>query len=139
MARWGQYAGRNLERLETDFNHGLFWAGGFVLWASKGNLHFGIREHAMGSIMNGLALCKLRPFGATFLATWTSWESFCSGKEIASWFDLMLLWLSLWTQANAQYGAEVFSDYMRPPIRLSAIMETPCIFVFTHDSIGRVG
>ncbi|CAJ1332943.1 unnamed protein product [Effrenium voratum] len=70
-SQWGQFAGRNL--------------------------HFGIREHAMGSIMNGLALCKLRPFGSTFL---------------------------------------VFSDYMRPPIRLSAIMETPCIFIFTHDSIG---
>ncbi|CAK9068298.1 unnamed protein product [Durusdinium trenchii] len=70
-SQWGQYAGRNL--------------------------HFGIREHAMGSIMNGLALCKLRPFGSTFL---------------------------------------VFSDYMRPPIRLASIMEMPCIFIFTHDSIG---
>jgi len=68
-------------------------------WGSYGgrNLHFGVREHAMGSIMNGLALSKLRPFGSTFL---------------------------------------VFSDYMRPPIRLSAIMEIPCIFIFTHDSIG---
>mmetsp|Transcript_58651 Transcript_58651/g.104302 ORF Transcript_58651/g.104302 Transcript_58651/m.104302 type:complete len:741 (+) Transcript_58651:51-2273(+) len=61
------------------------------------NFHFGIREHAMGSIMNGLALCKLRPFGSTFL---------------------------------------VFSDYMKPPIRMSAIMDVPSIFVFTHDSIG---
>ncbi|CAJ1406936.1 unnamed protein product [Effrenium voratum] len=61
------------------------------------NLHFGIREHAMGSIMNGLALCKLRPFGSTFL---------------------------------------VFSDYMRPPIRMAALMEVPSVFVFTHDSIG---
>eukprot|EP00931_Biecheleriopsis_adriatica_P066256 TRINITY_DN40650_c0_g1_i1.p1 TRINITY_DN40650_c0_g1~~TRINITY_DN40650_c0_g1_i1.p1 ORF type:complete len:756 (+),score=143.12 TRINITY_DN40650_c0_g1_i1:173-2269(+) len=61
------------------------------------NLHFGIREHAMGSIMNGMALCKLRPFGSTFL---------------------------------------VFSDYMKPPIRMSAIMEVPSIYVFTHDSIG---
>merc|ERR1712203_1249465 len=59
--------------------------------------HFGIREHAMGSMMNGLSLSKLRPFGSTFL---------------------------------------VFSDYMRPPIRISAIMEVPCIYIFTHDSIG---
>jgi len=68
-------------------------------WGNYGgrNLHFGIREHAMGSIMNGLALSKLRPFGSTFL---------------------------------------VFSDYMKPPIRLAAIMEIPCIFIFTHDSIG---
>merc|ERR1719223_609311 len=61
------------------------------------NLHFGIREHAMGSIMNGLALCKLRPFGSTFL---------------------------------------VFSDYMKPPVRMAAIMRLPCIWVFTHDSIS---
>jgi transketolase len=61
------------------------------------NCHFGIREHAMGSIMNGLALSKLRPFGSTFL---------------------------------------VFSDYMRPPIRISAIMEVPTVYIFTHDSIG---
>jgi transketolase len=61
------------------------------------NLHFGIREHAMGAVVNGLALSNLRPFGSTFL---------------------------------------IFSDYMKPPIRLSAIMEVPAIFVFTHDSIG---
>ncbi len=61
------------------------------------NLHFGIREHAMGAILNGLSLCKMRPYGSTFL---------------------------------------IFSDYMRAPIRLSAIMEIPVIFVFTHDSIG---
>jgi transketolase len=61
------------------------------------NLHFGIREHAMGAILNGLALSKLRSFGATFL---------------------------------------VFSDYMKPSIRLSALMQLPVIFVFTHDSIG---
>ena len=61
------------------------------------NLHFGIREHAMGAILNGLALSKLRSFGSTFL---------------------------------------VFSDYMKPAIRLSALMELPVIFVFTHDSIG---
>lgn len=61
------------------------------------NLHFGIREHAMGAAVNGLALSNLRPYGSTFL---------------------------------------IFSDYMKPPIRLSAIMEVPSIFVFTHDSIG---
>ncbi|MBN3849338.1 transketolase [Paraburkholderia sp. Ac-20342] len=61
------------------------------------NLHFGIREHAMGAIVNGLALSNLRPYGSTFL---------------------------------------IFSDYMKPPIRLSAIMEVPAIYVFTHDSIG---
>merc|ERR1719262_1705005 len=61
------------------------------------NLHFGIREHAMGSICNGMAVSGLRPFCSTFM---------------------------------------VFSDYMKPPIRMSAIMEIPCIFVFTHDSIG---
>jgi len=61
-------------------------------------LHFGIREHGMASIVNGLALHGgLIPFGATFL---------------------------------------IFSDYMRPAIRLAALMQTPSIFVFTHDSIG---
>jgi len=61
------------------------------------NFHFGIREHAMGSILNGLSLSKIRPFGAGFL---------------------------------------IFSDYARPAIRLSALMEIPTIHVFTHDSIG---
>jgi transketolase len=62
------------------------------------NFHFGIREHAMGSALNGMALTKgLLPFGATFL---------------------------------------MFSEYMRPPIRLAAIMKISPIFVYTHDSIG---
>ncbi|WP_069263267.1 transketolase [Paraburkholderia nodosa] len=61
------------------------------------NLHFGIREHGMGAVSNGLALSGLRPFASTFL---------------------------------------IFSDYMKPPIRLAAIMELPVVFVFTHDSIG---
>ena len=61
------------------------------------NFHFGIREHAMGSILNGLSLSKVRPYGSGFL---------------------------------------IFSDYSRPPIRLSAIMEIPTIYIFTHDSIG---
>ncbi len=61
------------------------------------NLHFGIREHAMAAIVNGLSLSKLRPFGATFF---------------------------------------IFSDYARPAIRLSALMELPTFFVFTHDAMG---
>jgi transketolase len=61
------------------------------------NMHFGIREHAMGAILNGLSLSKIRPYGSGFL---------------------------------------IFSDYMKPPIRLSALMEVPVIFIFTHDSIG---
>src|SRR6202008_1581140 len=61
------------------------------------NLHFGVREHAMAAIMNGLSLSKLRPFGGSFL---------------------------------------IFSDYARPAIRLSALMELPVIFVFTHDAMG---
>lgn len=62
------------------------------------NFHFGIREHAMGAILNGMALSKfLIPYGATFL---------------------------------------IFSDYMRPPLRLAAIMKIRPIMVFTHDSIA---
>ncbi|MDH4156675.1 MAG: transketolase [candidate division Zixibacteria bacterium] len=61
------------------------------------NIHFGIREHAMGAIVNGMCLSRLRPYAATFL---------------------------------------VFSDYMRPAIRLAAMMEQPVIYIFTHDSIG---
>ncbi len=61
------------------------------------NLHFGVREHAMGAVANGLALSNLRPYTGTFL---------------------------------------IFSDYMRPPTRLAALMELPVTFVFTHDSIG---
>ena len=61
------------------------------------NFHFGIREHAMGAIANGLVLSKLRAFVGTFF---------------------------------------VFSDYMKPAIRLAALMNLPIIYVFTHDSIG---
>src|ERR1019366_30175 len=71
--------------------------GGGWTYAGR-NLHFGVREHAMGSIMNGLgAHGGTVPFGATFL---------------------------------------VFSDYMRPPIRLAALMGLHVIYVFTHDSIA---
>jgi transketolase len=73
-------------------------AGDFQAASPSGrNLHFGIREHAMGAILNGLALSKLRPFGSGFL---------------------------------------IFSDYGRGAIRLSALMEIPVTYVFTHDSIG---
>jgi transketolase len=61
------------------------------------NLHFGIREHAMAAVLNGMALVKVRAYGSTFL---------------------------------------IFSDYARGAIRLSAIMELPVVYVFTHDSIG---
>ncbi|HSB80635.1 MAG TPA: transketolase [Candidatus Methylomirabilis sp.] len=62
------------------------------------NFHFGVREHAMGAISNGMTLHGgLRPYTGTFL---------------------------------------IFSDYMRPAVRLAALMEIPIIFIFTHDSIG---
>lgn len=73
-------------------------AGDFYPDAYKGrNIHFGVREHAMGAIVNGLTLSKLRAFSATFFN---------------------------------------FSDYMRPAMRLGALMEIPSIYIFTHDSIG---
>jgi transketolase len=76
-----------------------FDGAGDLLAGSPGgrNMHFGIREHAMAAVVNGLSLSKVRAFGSTFL---------------------------------------IFSDYARPAIRLSAIMEIPTIQVFTHDSIG---
>ncbi len=61
------------------------------------NFHFGIREHAMAGICNGMALCGLRPYGATFF---------------------------------------VFTDYMRPAMRLAAMMRLPVLYILTHDSIG---
>jgi transketolase len=73
-------------------------AGDFEAGQYNGrNLHFGIREHAMGAIVNGMSLSKIRPYGSSFL---------------------------------------IFTDYMKPPIRLSAIMEIPTIWIYTHDSIG---
>jgi transketolase len=73
-------------------------AGDFSAASPGGrNFHFGIREHAMGAVLNGLSLSKIRPYGSGFL---------------------------------------IFSDYLRPAIRLSALMELPAIYVFTHDSIG---
>ena len=61
------------------------------------NFHFGIREHAMGAILNGMSLAKVRPYGSGFF---------------------------------------IFADYMRGSLRLSALMEIPVIYIFTHDSIG---
>ena len=61
------------------------------------NMHFGIREHAMAAIVNGMSLSKLRAYGATFF---------------------------------------IFSDYARPAIRLSALMEIPTLIIFTHDAMG---
>lgn len=60
------------------------------------NIWFGVREHAMGSILNGMALAGVRPFGSTFLA---------------------------------------FSDYLKPALRMSALMNLPVIYIFTHDSV----
>jgi transketolase len=66
--------------------------------AAGRNVHFGVREHAMGAALNGMALHGgVRPFGGTFL---------------------------------------IFSDYMRPAVRLASLMGVPSIFVYTHDSIG---
>src|SRR5438132_4598463 len=72
---------------------GVFAAGSY----GGRNFHFGIREHAMGAVLNGLSLSKVRPYGSSFL---------------------------------------IFSDYAKPAIRLSALMEIPVIYIFTHDSIG---
>ena len=70
----------------------------FAITPGGRNVRFGIREHAMGAVMNGMSLHGgVRPFGGTFL---------------------------------------IFSDYMRPAIRLAALMEQPVAYVFTHDSIG---
>ena len=73
-------------------------AGDFQTGSPGGrNLHFGVREHSMAAIVNGMSLSKLKAFGATFF---------------------------------------IFSDYARPAIRLSALMELPTFFVFTHDAMG---
>ena len=73
-------------------------AGDFLAGSHGGrNLHFGIREHAMAALLNGMALVKVRAYGSSFL---------------------------------------IFSDYARASIRLSALMELPVVYIFTHDSIG---
>jgi transketolase len=88
-------AGDLVESTKTEFEGGGIFSGS---WAGR-NIAFGIREHAMGSIVNGIAVhggC-VKPYGSTFL---------------------------------------IFSDYMRPAIRLSALMELPVVWAYTHDSVG---
>ncbi|WP_375481517.1 transketolase [uncultured Jatrophihabitans sp.] len=103
---WGgsaDLAGSNLTTMEgepsflpSDHQTKMFPGGPYGR-----TLHFGIREHAMGAIINGIAVHgATRPYGGTFL---------------------------------------VFSDYMRPPVRLAALMKLPSIFVWTHDSIAVGG
>ncbi len=84
--------------LAPSNNTALKKEGSFRPGAADRNIHFGVREHAMGAVLNGLSHTPgLIPFGGTFL---------------------------------------IFSDYMRPPIRLAAMMGLAPIYVFTHDSIG---
>jgi len=84
--------------LAPSNNTHLKGMGDFLPGSVGRNLHFGVREHAMGSILNGMALSgMIVPYGATFL---------------------------------------IFSDYMRPPMRLAALMGLHTVYVFTHDSIG---
>jgi len=85
-------AGSDRTRLKFE-GAGDFQAGNY----GGRNLHFGVREHAMGAIVNGLAVSNLRPYSGTFFN---------------------------------------FSDYMKPSVRLAALMEIPAIFIYTHDSIG---
>ena len=100
---WGGSADLAESNLTTIEGAGSFvpekW--GTHEWAAKKGgrvLHFGIREHAMGSILNGIVLHgNTRPFGGTFL---------------------------------------IFSDYMRPAVRLAALMKAPAIYVWTHDSVA---
>jgi transketolase len=84
-----------VESTYTEFEGGGLFS---ALWSGR-NIPFGIREHAMGSIVNGIALHggMVKPYGSTFL---------------------------------------IFSDYMRPAVRLSALMELPVVWVWTHDSVG---
>jgi transketolase len=84
-----------VESTKTEFEGAGLFSAGHV----GRNIPFGIREHAMGAIVNGIALQPemLRPYGSTFL---------------------------------------IFSDYMRPAVRLSALMGLPTVWVWTHDSIG---
>ncbi len=85
-------SGSDKTRLKFD-GAGDFQAGSY----GGRNLHFGVREHAMGAALNGMTLAGIRAFGGTFFN---------------------------------------FSDYMKPAIRLAALMEIPVIFIYTHDSIG---
>jgi transketolase len=88
-------AGDLVESTKTEFEGGGVFSNA---WAGR-NIAFGIREHAMGSIINGIGVhggC-VKPYGSTFL---------------------------------------IFSDYMRPAVRLSALMQLPVLWVWTHDSVG---
>jgi transketolase len=88
-------AGDLAESTKTEFKGDP----GFSRERSGRNVHFGVREHAMGAVVNGMALHGgiVKPYGSTFL---------------------------------------IFSDYMRPAIRLSALMRLPVVWVFSHDSVG---
>lgn len=95
-------SGVNVVGGSADLGHSTNTDVGASRHISPGNfdgnyIDYGVREHAMGAIMNGMAAAGLRPFGATFL---------------------------------------VFSDYMRPAIRLSAMSGLPVVYVFTHDSVS---
>jgi len=96
-ARLPELVGGSADLAESNVTP-ISGAGAFSKEHPEGrNFHFGVREHAMGAILNGLALSGLiRPYGGTFL---------------------------------------IFSDYMRPAIRLAALMRLPVVYVFTHDSI----
>jgi transketolase len=96
-ARVPELVGGSADLTESNSTH-LAGEAVFAPAAPAGrNFHFGVREHAMGAVLNGLALSGLvRPYGGTFL---------------------------------------IFSDYMRPAIRLAALMGLPVVYVFTHDSI----
>jgi len=92
LTNLGDYQSPHIEHADRQGSSGGGWS------YSGRNLHFGIREHAMGGVVNGIAAHGgLIPYSATFL---------------------------------------VFSDYMRPPIRLAALMGLQVIFIFTHDSIA---
>lgn len=97
-ARWSALMGGSAD-LAPSNNTNIKDGGDFSSQNPSGrNLHFGVREHAMGAALNGMVLHGgLRVFGGTFL---------------------------------------IFSDYMRPAIRLASLMHQPVIYVFTHDSIG---
>src|SRR5439155_10397905 len=88
-------AGDLVESTKTEFEGGGVFG---KRWAGR-NIPFGVREHGMGSIVNGIAVHggMVKPYGSTFL---------------------------------------IFSDYMRPAVRLSALMHLPVVWVWTHDSIG---
>jgi transketolase len=98
-ARFPWLIGGSADLAPSTKTHLLFDGAGELEADTPGgrNLHFGVREHAMGAILNGLVLAGIRAFGSSFL---------------------------------------IFSDYMKPPIRLAALMELPVVYVFSHDSIG---